>query len=200
MNRRYLAVLLAMALAVAIYESRRALSQDFSAPAPQYTSDGKLVRPENYREWIYVSTGLGMNYGPVSHDTPAFTNVFVAPAAYRHYVATGQWPDKTVFVLEVYSAASHSSMNKQGSFQDKLLGVEAEVKDESRFPEKWAYFALGVKGKVGSKFSQDECWSCHNQNGAVENTFVQFYPTLLRVAHERNTIRPSVHLDSNAER
>lgn len=195
MNRRYLAASLAMVLAVVVYTSRRALSQDLAASAPQYTSDGKLVRPENYREWIYVSSGLGMNYGPVSHGTPAFTNVFVAPAAYRHFAATGHWPDKTEFVLEVYRAASHSSINKQGSFQDKLLGVEAEVKDESRFPEKWAYFGLGVKGEAGSKFSQDQCWSCHNQNGAVENTFVQFYPTLLSVAHEKNTLKPSVHVD-----
>ena len=197
MNRRYLAVPLAMILAVAIYESRRAFSEELSTAAPQYTSDGRLVRPENYREWIYVSSGLGMNYGPVAHDTQAFTNVFVAPAAYKHYVATGQWPDKTMFVLEVYSAASHSSINKQGSFQDKLLGVEAEVKDESRFPEKWAYFSLGVSGKAGPKFSQDQCWSCHNQNGAVENTFVQFYPTLLKVANEKNTVKSSVHLGSD---
>jgi len=199
-NRRYVAVPLATVLAVPIYVSRRALSEDLSASAPQYTSDGKLLRPEGYREWVYVSSGLGMNYGPVSHGTPAFTNVFVAPAAYKHYVATGHWPDRTMFVLEVYSAASHSSINKQGSFEDKLLGVEAEVKDESRFPEKWAYFSLGVNGKAGSKFSQDECWSCHSQNGAVENTFVQFYPTLLKVAYEKNTIKPSVHLGSNPER
>jgi len=199
-NRRYLALPLAMILAVAIYESRRAFSEDLSAAAPQYTSDGRLVRPENYREWIYVSSGLGMNYGPVAHDTPAFTNVFVAPTAYKYYIATGQWPDKTMFVLEVYSAASHGSINKQGSFQDKLLGVEAEVKDESRFPEKWAYFSLGVNGKTGSRFSQDGCWSCHSQNGAVENTFVQFYPTLLKVAYDKNTIKPSVHIGSNPDR
>jgi hypothetical protein len=196
MTKKRLVALLGLAGMLGLGLSRHVLPQESSGAAvPQYTADGRLLRPDNYREWIYVSSGLGMNYGPVAHDTPAFTNVFVKPAAHRQFVATGHWPDKTMFVLEVYSAASHSSINKQGHFQSELLGVEAEVKDESRFPEKWAYFSLGVNGKTGSKFSQDECWSCHNQNAAVENSFVQFYPTLLKVAYEKNVIKPSVHLE-----
>ena len=31
---------------------------------PRYTADGQLTRPDNYREWIYLSSGLGMTYGP----------------------------------------------------------------------------------------------------------------------------------------
>jgi hypothetical protein len=27
---------------------------------PQYTSNGQLKLPDNYREWIYLSSGLGM--------------------------------------------------------------------------------------------------------------------------------------------
>jgi hypothetical protein len=137
-----------------------------------------------------------MNYGSGAKEAPAFTNAFVAPVAYKHYMTTGQWPDKTVFVLEVYSASSHGSILKQGQFQDALLNVEAEVKDESRYPEKWAYFGFGIDGKTASKIAQDRCWACHNQNAAVENTFVQFYPTLLKVAYQKNTIKPSVRLGS----
>jgi Cytochrome P460 len=186
--------LLMIAVALVIQLTRLGLPEEVSGVSPpQYTSDGKLVRPQHYREWIYLSSGLGMNYGPVSHDAPAFTNVFVAPAAYKHYMSTGQWLDKTIFVLEVYSASSHGSIVKQGQFQDALLSVEAEVKDESRYPEKWAYFGFGIDGKTASKISQDHCWSCHNQNAAVENSFVQFYPTLLKVAYEKHTIKPSVH-------
>ncbi len=29
---------------------------------PVFTSDGKLEFPANYREWIYLSTGLDMSY------------------------------------------------------------------------------------------------------------------------------------------
>lgn len=193
MKKTHFAVLLILMIALVVVVSRHGLSEQSSGAAdPHYTPEGRLMRPDNYREWIYVSSGLGMNYGPAAHDAPAFTNVFVAPAAYKHYMASGEWPDRTMFVLEVYSAASHSSINKQGSFQDTLLGVEAEVKDGWRFPEKWAYFGFGVDGKTASKIPQAHCWTCHNQNAAVENSFVQFYPTLLKVAREKNTIKPSV--------
>jgi hypothetical protein len=196
MKKTYFAALIAIAVAVVIGPAQHGLTEDLSSDSlPQYTQDGKLVRPGNYREWIYLSSGLGMNYGPAAHDAPEFTNVFVAPAAYKHYMASGAWPDKTMFVLEEYSASSHGSIVKQGQFQNALLGVEAEVKDERRFAEKWAYFGFGVDGKTASKIPQDHCWSCHNQNGAVENSFVQFYPTLLKVAYQKDTIKPSIHLE-----
>jgi Cytochrome P460/Tetratricopeptide repeat len=171
-----------------------------SAAGPQYTSDGQLLLPENYRQWVYVSSGLGMNYGPAGDGNPAFTNVFVEPGAYRQYMGSGHWPDKTTFVLEIYSAAAHGSIIKQGHFQDALLAVEAEVKDESRFPEKWAYFGFGAAHKTATKIPQGACWSCHEQNAAVEHSFAQFYPTLLSVAYEKGTIKPSIHLTPSAGR
>src|SRR6202030_2275254 len=88
MKKTSFAALLATTVAVVIGLSRRGLTEDLSsASVPQYTQDGKLMRPGNYREWIYLSSGLGMNYGTAAHDAPEFTNVFVAPAAYRHYMA-----------------------------------------------------------------------------------------------------------------
>ena len=62
---------------------------------PQYTSDNHLLRPDNYREWIYLSSGLGMNYSPVASDHIMFTNVFVPRWAYADFVKTGKWLDKT---------------------------------------------------------------------------------------------------------
>jgi len=32
------------------------------------------------------------------------------------------------------------------------------------------------------------CYSCHQANGAVDTTFVQFYPTLLSVARTKKTL------------
>jgi Cytochrome P460/Tetratricopeptide repeat len=203
MRRGWLIAMLAaiVAVAAAIEVSRPRLAETAEVAAgPQYTTDGKLMFPEGYREWVYVSTGLGMNYGPAGGWEPTFTNVFVAPSAYRHYQATGQWPDKTMLVLEGYSAASHGSIIRQGNYQDNLQGVEAEVKDEARFPEKWAYFGFGTSHDAASKIPQDNCWSCHNQNGAVENTFVQFYPTFLSVAYDKGTIKPAIHLTPTVAR
>lgn len=184
---------IALVVALEIRARPRASDQATAATAgPQYTPDNRLIRPQGYREWIFVSSGLGMSYSlgaDGSGQSPMFTNVFVEPSAYRHYMTTGRWPDKTIFVLEEYSSASHGSINKQGHYQDAFMGIEAEIKDESRFPETWAYFGFGAGGKTASAFANSECWSCHNQNGAVENTFAQFYPTLLQVAKSKGTVK-----------
>src|SRR5579872_1141159 len=88
------------------------------AQEPQFTKDGRLMRPENYREWIFLSSGLGMTYGPPTHeDNPRFDNVFVSPTAYRGFLATGVWPEKTIFILEVRDSSSKGSINQAGHFQ-----------------------------------------------------------------------------------
>ena len=55
---------------------------------PQYTKDGQLVRPDNYREWIYLSSGLGMTYGvveSVANPVQRFDNVPVRVAGRLHW-------------------------------------------------------------------------------------------------------------------
>src|SRR5690242_10698461 len=71
---------------------------------PQFTKTNHLIRPENYRDWIYLSSGLGMEYGATRSEPARFTNVFVPPSAYHQFQATGEWPDKTMFILEERSA------------------------------------------------------------------------------------------------
>jgi hypothetical protein len=136
-----------------------------------------------------------MSYGPNATQTgaPPFDNVFVRPESYYEFKKTGKWPDKTVFILEIRSSTQHGSINRSGSFQTDLIVVEAAVKDESRFPEKWGYF--GFPGPAGHLANTSKripatasCNQCHGKNAAVENTFVQFYPTLLEVAEAKGTL------------
>jgi len=173
-----------------------------SAVGPQYTADNRLQWPEGYREWVYLSSGLGMNYSPAAGGgrPPMFTNVFVVPSAYKQFMATGHWPDKSMFVVEIYTAASHGSINRQGHYEDAFMGLDVEVKDEARFPDQWAYFGFGSDRQSSSASPKSACWSCHNQNGAVENTFTQFYPTLLDIAYAKNVIKPEVHLTPGVHR
>lgn len=160
---------------------------------PRFTSDGQLIRPENYREWIFLSSGLGMTYGVVEKAVNAaigerFDNVFVTPQAYRAFLQTGKWPDKTMFVLEVRSSATKGSINKGGHYQEGVVGLEAHVKDEARFPNKWAFFNLGTAAASAKPLpSNSACQTCHRKSGAVDDTFVQFYPTLVPVAKAKGT-------------
>jgi hypothetical protein len=165
-----------------------------TSDAPQYTPDGHLLRPANYREWIYLSSGLGMTYGPAAtadHGNPKFENVFVSRTAYNSFRETGRWPDNTVLILEIRRAAEKGSINTAGRYQSEIISVEAAVKDEHRFPQKWAYFSFGQADK-GTMFpANSACNSCHGQKAAVENTFVQFYPTLLEIATRKGTLNRS---------
>ncbi|MGH8459722.1 MAG: cytochrome P460 family protein, partial [Nevskiales bacterium] len=165
---------------------------------PQYTPDGMLLRPANHREWVYLSTGLGMNYGPAaSSEHQMFTNVFVTPSAYRAFMATGKWPDKTMFALEIYHPAT-GSINKSGFYQGDFISLEAAVKDEARNPNVWAYYNLGLDRPTARAFPNSACWQCHQDHGAVDNTFVQFYPQLLEVAVRKGTVKPNVDFPPNA--
>ena len=166
-----------------------------TASLAQLTADGKLAFPANYREWVFLSSGLGMTYGPAAAAAggdPMFDNVFVSPEAYRAFLKSGQWPDNTVFVLEIRGSESHSSINKGGHFQSDVVAVEAEMKVNGQ----WQFFGFPPSGKenpapVKALPASASCYSCHSQNGAVDNTFVQFYPQLLRVAEEKGTLNPS---------
>jgi cytochrome P460 len=198
MNKKLLALLLMLTAApLVIWPSRGAGSAPTTTDAPQFTSDGKLVRPADYRRWIYVSSGFGMSYTQRPDDMQMFTNVFVRPGAYDYYLANGKWPDKTMFVLEIYGSTSQGSINKHGSYQKDFMGLDVEVKDEARFADKWAYFNFDGGEKAASPIApgQNACWKCHEQNAAVEHSFVQFYPELLKVAKAKNTIKASVHLE-----
>jgi hypothetical protein len=164
-----------------------------SQHTPQYTPDGQLVFPSNYREWVYLSSGLGMTYtGPMGEDDPMFTNVFVTPEAYRAFTVTGKWPDKTVFVVEERGSSRKGSINKGGHYQSEFMGLGVEVKDESRFPEKWAYFAFGPRSESTKARPKDKCWQCHEDHAAVEHSFVQFYPTLKPIAQKFGTYKTAV--------
>jgi hypothetical protein len=178
-----------------VFFSRAAAQTQIAAP--QFTADGKLVRPEGYRKWVYVSSGYGMSYSQSPDGMQMFTNVFVTPAAYDYFVANGKWPDKTMFVLEVYGSTSRGSINKHGSYQTGFAGLDVEVKDEKRFADRWAYFNFDGAAKAASADSpsKNDCWKCHEQNAAVEHSFVQFYPELLKIARTKGTIKAGVRLD-----
>jgi hypothetical protein len=168
---------------------------------PQYAGGTtNLMRPANYREWVFLSSSLGLTYqpaagAPASPAAPQFQNVFVNRSSYRGFMQTGKWPDRTIFVLEFRQSAAAASVNKDGRFQSGLAGIEAEVKD-ARFPDGWAFYAFdqtappnGVAPLGGDRVAR--CIECHTQHTAVERTFVQFYPTLLEAARRFGTVKPN---------
>lgn len=164
-----------------------------------FTKAGELVRPTGYREWIFLSSGLGMTYGPNAPAAGAplrFDNVYVNPSSYREFLRTGKWTDGTVLILEIRDSESKGSINQHGHYQKSVVAIEAHVKDSKRFQEGgWAFFDLSPKPNQSTSVRAiapgNRCQQCHSANGAVDDTFVQFYPDLIPVAAKFGTLKPA---------
>ncbi len=176
---------------------RTPASADAAAAAqdlPAY--DGARLRaPTDYREWVYATTGLDMSYNRINlPGHHMFDSVFVNPGAWQAFKRTGTWPDKTVMVLESRGAKTKGSINKRGYYQDTdLMGIEVHVKDVARYGEDgWAFFAFDDVEKPAAMIPRNnDCYSCHKAHGAVDTTFVQFYPTMLPLAQAKGTLAAS---------
>ena len=175
-----------------------------------FTAGGAVVRPADYREWVYLTSGLGMSYAPEAQAEAAaagaagqprpavFDNVFVNRQSYRAFMQTGRWAEGTMFILELRRGERHVSIDTGGQTQSGVIGLEAAVKDSTRYASTggWAYFGLGggrnplVESAMPNP-STASCYACHGEHTAVENTFVQFYPTLLEVARKMGTVKPT---------
>jgi len=123
-------------------------------------------------------------------DHSMFDNVFASPQAYQDFVKNGTWPEGTQLVLESRGAREKGSINRTGKFQsEKLMGVEVHVKDTKRFPGGWAFFDFEGSEPAVQIPTGADCYSCHREHGAVDTTFVQFYPTLLEIARRHGTVK-----------
>lgn len=160
---------------------------------PAYTADGQLKYPAQYREWIFLSSGVDMSYDPQPQPDghTVFNNVFVNPAAYKAFLNTGTWPDKTVMVLENRGGEGKHSINVKGKTQSvEVMGMEIHVKDAT-LPGGWGFY--GFENEVSAKLiaRPASCYTCHEQHAAVDTTFVQFYPTLVKLAEKKGTMSPA---------
>jgi hypothetical protein len=172
---------------------------------PEYASDGQLRFPERYRDWVYLTSGFDMSYNPAMQmDHHMFDNVFVNPEAYQAFVKTGAWPDKTMLVLEVRGAESKGSINQAGNYQSvSVMGFEVHVKDEERFPGKWAFFGF-ADGKTAKMIPQSAIHATRRTQQWIPrlSSFIQLFCRLpraralsaqrtKRTRHNRKTLLPA---------
>jgi hypothetical protein len=165
--------------------------------APQYRASDKMTVPGDYRNWVFLTSSLDLNYAAASEPgMHMLDNVFVNPDAYKAFLKTGTWPDQTVMVKENRMAESAGTLSKSGRFQTGVMNLEIHVKDKARFADRfsggWAFF-VSSDGKADGKLmpATANCYSCHQDHGAVDTTFVQFYPTLLGIAKDKATLSTS---------
>ncbi len=162
------------------------------AQPPRFDAAGRLDYPTNYRDWVFLSSGLDMSYSAhpaMPGGTHMFNNVFVQPGAVAYFRHTGHWPDGTMLVLENRSGASKGSINQHGVFQTgTVMGLEVHVRDAAHFPGGWGFFSFDGSTPARLIPRSASCYACHQAHGAVDTTFTQFYPTMLPIARHYGTV------------
>lgn len=164
-----------------------------SMALPEYDKDGKLLRPVGYEKWVVVGTSIGLGYSDGDRKDPnnpgTFHNVYLQPEAFDHFVATGEFPEQTVFIvtnLKSEPAKTKGPVSRLGFVAAPTSGLEIAIKDSKKYPEGWAYFMFHDKaGEAKSKtrtaesaFERKDCFDCHAEHGATDNVFTQFYSVL----------------------
>lgn len=163
----------------------------------EWTSEGKVKQPQNWREWVYVGTPLTPN--ALNGDEapfPEFHNVYIEPTAWEHYKATGEFANGTQIAKELVSVREHDNatdgssteVSGQGYFQGEFIGLELTVKDTEKFadqPGGWVYYSFGHNPEpyadTAEAFPTETCNACHETNAADDFVFTQFYPVLRSV-------------------
>lgn len=196
MFRRITSSILAVAMTAIGAAGLSAVATAQEINQAQFTADGKVVIPENWREWIYIGTPVtpnGLNKGEAPF--PEFHNVYMEPSAFAAYAKTGVFPEGTQIAKELVLVrksengnepdGSSTEVSGRGYFPGEFHGLELTVKDTKRFakePGGWAYFSFGHKAppynQTATAAPTESCNACHQASAAQDFVFTQFYPVL----------------------
>src|SRR5262245_50556184 len=186
-------VLVLGAVAAAVFAERQ---ESNTAPArgrylPEYTKEGDLILPKNWRSWVYVGSPLtpdALNNGVAGF--PEFHNVYIEPGSYRIYKQTGEFPEGTIFFKELQLTleaenpdGSRTEPSGRGYFPGKFNGADVTVKDTKRYAESggWGYYNFNhhePKAATAKLKPQSECAACHQASAKKDEVWTQFYPLL----------------------
>ena len=148
----------------------------------KFNEKGELLRPENYRSWVFAGTGTT----PKSQDPnvlfPDFQNVYIDPDGFKFWQEKGYFKDGTILVKELIRQGETDSPVGKGFFQGEAYSFSATVKDSKRFPDapgNWQYFKLadyekGVLTKTSAALGGG-CIACHAKAKAGNGPFVELY-------------------------
>lgn len=164
-----------------------ALTQTASAEIYFEIEGGKLERPTDYREWVYVGTPVtpnDMNDGKAAF--PEHHNVYIDPASWEFWKETGKFRDGTILIKELVSVGAKSAVSGNGYFQGEFIGLEATIKSSEHFPDEpgnWAYFSFSTPGHTSLTSDAGaqptaSCNACHQSAAADDFVFTQYYPVL----------------------
>jgi hypothetical protein len=158
---------------------------------PEYTTDGDLILPKNFHEWVYVGSPLTPNILNDGHaNFPEFHNVYIEPGSYDIYKKTGVFPEGTIFVKELQLMlpadrpdGSKGEPSGRGFFPGPFNGADVTVKDTKRYSgtDGWGFYNFNhhePKAPTAKVRSLEECAYCHIASAKRDDVWTQFYVLL----------------------
>jgi hypothetical protein len=168
------------AVTTLVYADRQGTN---TAPAhgrylPEYTKDGDLMLPKNWRSWVYVGSPLtpdGLNDN--KEGFPEYHNVYIEPGSYEIYKKTGEFPDGTIMFKELqrvlgpkdFPDGSLTQPSGRGSFPGAQTGST------------WGYYNFNhhePKAPTAKLRPKTECAFCHQASAKKDEVWTQFYRLL----------------------
>ncbi len=152
----------------------------------KFNASGEMIRPEGWREWIYVGTPLTPNsLNPPEAAFPEFHSVYIDPKSWAHYKKTGKFREGTMLAKELALVDATQATSGKGFFMGEFSGFEIAYKSAKRFPNEpgnWAYFTFGHKPEpynaTAKAMPTAACAACHTASAAEDMVFTQYYPVL----------------------
>jgi Cytochrome P460 len=188
------AILALGAIATVVVAERQGTN---TAPAsrrylPEYTKEGDLILPKNWRSWVFVGAPLtpnALNDGRAGF--PEYHNVYIEPGSYEIYKKTGVFPDGTILFKELqlvlgpqqFPDGSLKEPSGRGYFPSAFNGADVTVKDTKRYADTggWGYYNFNhsePKAPTAKLRSKSECAFCHQAGAKKDEVWTQFYRLL----------------------
>ena len=111
----------------------------------KFNASGEMIRPEGWREWIYVGTPLTPNsLNPPAAPFPEFHSVYIDPKSWAHYKKTGRFREGTMLAKELAAVGATQATSGKGFFMGELIGFEIAYKSKKRFPDEPGNWPISV--------------------------------------------------------
>lgn len=153
-----------------------------------YNDDGELLRPKDYRSWIFAGTVTTPKLLDSTALFPDFQNVYIDPVSFDFWKENGYFREGTVMVKELLWATKQRTLPiGQGFVQGDAYDIAVTVKDTLRFPDVpggWEYFHFGED--EGGNYKESTvvvgkslgCIACHSRSEAGYGPFPELYAPL----------------------
>ncbi|MEL6477777.1 MAG: cytochrome P460 family protein [Pseudomonadota bacterium] len=184
-----LARALPLCLALVAVQGQAEEIEDGFALAVHGAGQIKLPQADFRADWTVLGTWIVAGGETVGDQAGAagLHVTYTQPGVAAHYRATGEFPDGTVLVKELFAAETREMTTGVISHAAELEGWFVMVKDrEGRFPGNplwgdgwgWGYFSADAPDRPVTEDYAGECLACHVPAQETDWVYVWGYPVL----------------------